>query len=781
MGDKKIFNLSVPYAGINKKASHKQKPPYYTPDCVNVRPDNTIQGRENIGSRPGLGRYFFEQLGSGNPIRMLEEVDYIKANDKILYADYFKDQTIDSEWSIPSWLTYAPSIVPDTGVLTDTNGESGLVHSAFTPFDATAAYYIELSILPYYMEHWGKYRIYFNLDNTTPAIGTQGVCVEIVLSGISGDYSGSLTEVQSGIGTTTAFTSGTNGSALPGVLGILKSGTSAKIYWRGVLILDHTLTGTYAGSRVGLSMLGTETDSVCIVDGFRFSYSQGTYRQDDRKFIVAASNGSLYTNYTYISKLEAVSSTLTIASDRQIIGAERGQKLYIADIGDVKTKQIDGTVSGTTFDSTSVTDWTTLGIDKEDDRLVILSGTGAVVAGSYAIGTVAAGSLTLSSAPGDGTAITFYIQRCPKIYDPGSNTLTAWTASSGKGSVPIGYECICTYRDRMVLAGGTSWHMSRQGDPLDWLYSDLDSQGAIAGTTSEAGQLGGRLKALVKFSDDYLLFLCDTSAWRLRGDPRYGGQLDCVSHDIGCVDKRAYCTTPEGECYWLSYQGLFYLSSISGSLPKNVSTKMLPNELKNLDSKKYTINLRYDLNYRGVHIYVTPTGTEQAKQYWYDPSAEAFWPVTIPSTMQPTSMLQYTSQDVGNSCVLFGCKDGYVRNYDDNYEIDDGTSFDSHIVYGPLLNWDEYYSGRVKELSCELSRDSGIVRWKLLKGNSAQNLVDDPTIFVSGTWSMFGMSNKTRPNMNSQYWGLKLSNEEDRRWSIENIRTVTEQAGVMRT
>lgn len=777
---KKILELTVPRQGINKKASHKQKPPYYTPDCLNVRPDNTLQGRENIGSRPGLGKYFFEQLGSGNPVNMLEEVDYIKQNDKVLYADYFEDETISSEWSIPSWLTYAPTILPDSGMLSNEYGEAGLVHSAYTPFDANAAYYIELLILPYYMEHWGKYRIYFNLDNTTPAIGTAGVCCELELTGTTGTYTGSLTEVQAGIGTATAFTAGTNGSALPGTLAILKSGTSAKVYWRGVLILDHTLTGTYAGSRVGFSMYGTETDSVCIIDGFRFSYSTGTYRQNDRKFLVAASNGILYSNYTYVPKLEAVTSNLTIAADRQILGTERGQKLYIADYGDVKTRQIDGVISGTSLDSASVSDWTTLGIDTDDDKVVILSATGATVAGAYDISTIASGNLTLSSSPGDGTAATFYIQRCPKIYDPASNTLVKWTATTGKGSVPVGYPNIITYRDRMVFAGDTAWFMSRQGDPLDWDTSQTDAKSAISGTVSDAGQLGGRLKALVKFNDDYILFLCDTSVWRLRGDPLYGGQLDSVSNVIGCVDKRAYCTTPEGSCYWLSYEGLYLLSSVTGSLPDNVSEGKLPSDLKNIDSKLYTVNLCYDLSDRGIHIYLTPKGTFKSKHYWFDIADKSFWPVEIPSTLQPYTTLAYTSQDVGKSCVLLGCKDGYIRNYDDAYEIDDGTEFNSHIVYGPMMNWDDYKEGRVEELSCELSRDSGEVKFELLKGNSAQNLVDNPTIFMSGTWSLFGTSNKTRPKMKSIYWGVKLSNNENRRWSLESIKAVTEQSGQMK-
>ena len=51
---KKAFNLTTPMGGLYRRRSWGETPPFTTSDCMNVRPDDTISGRERIGSRPGI-------------------------------------------------------------------------------------------------------------------------------------------------------------------------------------------------------------------------------------------------------------------------------------------------------------------------------------------------------------------------------------------------------------------------------------------------------------------------------------------------------------------------------------------------------------------------------------------------------------------------------------------------------------------------------------------------------------------------------------------------------
>lgn len=76
----------------------------------------------------------------------------------------------------------------------------------------------------------------------------------------------------------------------------------------------------------------------------------------------------------------------------------------------------DGVVSSTSFDSATFTDWVTQGIVAGIDTVDITAGTGPTLA-EYVISVVATGALTLSSAPGDGTSLTFVVSRPVANYD----------------------------------------------------------------------------------------------------------------------------------------------------------------------------------------------------------------------------------------------------------------------------------------------------------------------------------------------------------------------------
>ncbi|MCK8404177.1 hypothetical protein LXA53_17625, partial [Erwinia amylovora] len=82
----------------------------------------------------------------------------------------------------------------------------------------------------------------------------------------------------------------------------------------------------------------------------------------------------------------------TLASDRQLTAADRGQKLYIADCSESIASGTDGVfTSNNSFDSATYTDWTTIlegstGRSKDDYVLVVT--TAGICAGIYAITTV---------------------------------------------------------------------------------------------------------------------------------------------------------------------------------------------------------------------------------------------------------------------------------------------------------------------------------------------------------------------------------------------------------
>ena len=76
----------------------------------------------------------------------------------------------------------------------------------------------------------------------------------------------------------------------------------------------------------------------------------------------------------------------------------------------------DGVVSSTSFDSATFTDWVAQGIVAANDTVDITDGDGPTL-DEYDISTVETGNLTLSSAPGDGTDLTFSVGRPVANYD----------------------------------------------------------------------------------------------------------------------------------------------------------------------------------------------------------------------------------------------------------------------------------------------------------------------------------------------------------------------------
>lgn len=66
--------LPFPVGGLYRRAGYQAQPARTTPDCVNVRPLDTLDGRERGGSRPGLVVGF--DPGVHSPVQALRNVSY---------------------------------------------------------------------------------------------------------------------------------------------------------------------------------------------------------------------------------------------------------------------------------------------------------------------------------------------------------------------------------------------------------------------------------------------------------------------------------------------------------------------------------------------------------------------------------------------------------------------------------------------------------------------------------------------------------------------------------
>lgn len=770
MAKQRRINIEFPLAGLNRRAGYRQQPPYSSPDMLNVRPFDAIAGRERGGSRPGLVESHMDDVGG--EVRLLKSMTLAPGDGFTAWSDPFDGSTLASVWSQATWVESLPSVLDRSSVSVDTSVDEGAIVREVLPIDTSKPYSVEAFLIPWAGRWPGTFRIYLRLDDTTPDIEIGGVVVELTMTGEGGEYSASLVSVDTGVESEIDTSTGDVGAVRPGWLSVLVDEDGVSVYWCGLNILSGEVD-SHAGTRIGLGLECTEEGGACVASTFRVQYySTGSVPQN-RSVLVASSEGDLFYESTY-GRMAEVTTDLTLA-DSPLTAAQSGQDLYIADYSSARATGTDGTVSGTSLDAASVADWTALGIRPKDDVVVVSNAGGATVAGTYKIVSVAAGAVTLAIAPGDGTC-AYRIERAPKVYRPLSGAVEIMTAEAGQ--VPSGCPLICRHLDRLFLAGGEIaphvWYCSRQGNPLDWDYSQDDSRRAVAGPASEAGVPGSPITALIPHSDDYLIVACLNSLWRLRGDPAYGGSLDALSQAVGVIGMSAWCKGPGGEIVFLSLDGLYILPPGGESFPVSMSREVLPRELQQINSQTSSVSLEYDVEARGVHVFVTPDSANAGMHWWFDWDGKRFWPVSLNAYHEPTAACFHPGCGAGEAGVVLGGRDGVLRRFSDYAENDCGIDFDSEVTIGPIALASDSEVGTVLSIDAVVAAGSGPVAWSIRPSMTFEGCVS-ASASSSGTWTE-GLNATVRPACRGQAFVLKLAGT-GRRWAMEQIVAITSAAG----
>jgi len=799
-----MLNVLFPLGGLNRQGAYRQQPPYTTYDALNVWPREQISKRVRGGSRPGLERTHPENLGGD--IRLLDSIVFLPgvtstgARDDgvfVCYDDNFERGELSGDYTHWEGAMHGPHLI----------GASPpgykYIYDVYQSGDKTGTFYsvgnlcfskpmsFAIQIIPDDAGYGGDYNLYLNMSpagfSTTYRVG-----VTFHTYGDSGAFSGAigtkdpddfllLTNVGHG------FT-----SAEIGWLILVVDDTDVKVYWRGFLAGSLTLESSptwQAGRGFVLETSSDYPNADCRVGAIRIQGYRDVQSITDpyaldtpglRIMLVASAAGDLYYEKLY-GNMEAVTTDVTLNENRLLQSAQIGQKLYIADYGDLRISGDDGTVSGFDLDAASVDDWTALSIDADDDVVVISNVGDDTVAQTYRIDSIAAGALTLTEAPGDGTC-TYRVERAPKVYDPNENTLEIFTASVGQ--VPTGNPLMARYIDRMVLAGSEIapqiWYMSRQGDETDWDYSQSDSQRAIAGTTREAGVPGGCITALVPYKDDYLLIGCLDSLWLMRGDPGYGGSLDNVSKNVGVVGKAAWCVGPNGEFIFLSRHGIYVLPSIQGgTMAIPFSDKILPAEFKNVNASRVVPSMQYDSEHDGIHVFLTSASDEPGTHWFIDWGTKTFWPIAYAEGCEPTcTHIAATTGHFGNGVILGG-KDGYLRRFDDLTTTDDGTSFVSYVLIGPIPLAPDGFIGKVMRMDAIIAENSGDVSWALRAGDTFEAAITSSDDLDTGTW-IAGLNATVWPACAGQACVLVVTGALGEQWAMEQILVAVSPMGPRR-
>lgn len=674
--------VQFPVGGLVRSLSYQKQAPYTTPDCNNVWPRDTISRRLRGGSRAGLRKWSPTELGSGTPVRMLSGLRLSSNTRQTVLRDDF-DAGMGDNWLEDDWSDGLPMWYKADTVSVDYVGTAGALYVPITDLDVVNPYSVEIFCVPYRGDYSGSYRIWLRMDDSDPQLYTDGVQAQLTMAG--GVYSGQLTVWVSGVSTSYNFTGGDDGAPLSGWFKVLVNTNTVTVYWNNKVLLTQAISAA-AGKRVGFGMICGADNEAILVDTFRVIYRPAVQQQGNDTILLASAGGVLYKEGDN-NAMETVSTSLTIAPDRSVDAKPIQEKLWIADHGTrivVATADID--VTGLEVSDSGVSDWTTYGIDPHDDVVEITNVTGGAVAGVYKITSVAASKVTLTASAGTTGTADIRIVRGLKVYDPSTDALSLVTASAG--IVPVGCPLIAVYREALVLGGPESapsaWFISRQGTPDDFDYAATDVQGAVAGTNTDAGQISEPLTCLAAWMDDYFIMGCRTSLWIMRGHPRLGGGIIQVSSVVGVVDQRAWTFTPEGDFIFLSHAGVYALPRGATSAPLALSDKALPEEFQGFLQTGLRVGLTYDPERNGIHIFQFAESSAARKQWFFDLNDKGFWPGLLDVDHEPATAFFYDSQRIDDQVNILGCRDGYLRRFDDTSPSDDGVEFTSYCDFGPL-------------------------------------------------------------------------------------------------
>ena len=376
-----------------------------------------------------------------------------------------------------------------------------------------------------------------------------------------------------------------------------------------------------------------------------------------------------------------------------------------------------------------------------------------------------------------------------------------WAVYPGgdSGTMPTQAYLGCLYRGRLVLSGNSNyphqWYMSKTANPWNWVYASTDPLSAVAGNNADAGEIGDIIRSLIPYKDEYLLFGCASSLWMLTGDPAGGGVISEVDLTVGMFGANSWCFDGEGNLYFWGTGGI-YKSPLGFRSVENLTEIHLPDLLtdEDVDATSHRITMGYDIKRHGIVICITKLSDGTNSNYWYDLRLKGFFPETYPNECGAYSQYYYSANDNDLADLLVGCKDGYIRKFDNDKDDNIGNTtqlIDSYAVW-PVqhLSEDNDKEGKLTSLTVELAgggagvpfSDTDGVTYEIHVADDAETLIENiisgDVPHSTGTLTGSGRKARIRARVRGAWLGLKfLNSTKSQTWAINRVYGVITPAG----
>lgn len=368
-----------------------------------------------------------------------------------------------------------------------------------------------------------------------------------------------------------------------------------------------------------------------------------------------------------------------------------------------------------------------------------------------------------------------------------------WTETAGKTGLPDGGANISSLSFGRIFLNSVEnphlWFSSRSGDPLDWLTNQDDIQTPISSVTSKAGLIGDELTAMIPYKDYYHVLGTLDQVWVMRSDPAAGGILTNLSMATGIFSNTAWTFDENNNLYFVGMDGIYGLSSeaiVSAAPPTNLTKESIPKLISNLKLNRRTdrVTMAYDKVRKGITMTFAQLDGLWETTLWVDLRTGGIFPEDYIEDHVFMSSVYFNSREADDRGLLLGCKDGFIRKFDEAAKSDDGSNaINSWFTIGPI-NLGESPRDQIKlnELSLKLGTDTDGVVVDIFKEKTSEKVVDnilanaDPA--VSKVYAHDGLNSSLRQKIQGGAIGIKIKNETvDESFSIESIQVEVAKAG----
>jgi len=267
----------------------------------------------------------------------------------------------------------------------------------------------------------------------------------------------------------------------------------------------------------------------------------------------------------------------------------------------------------------------------------------------------------------------------PLVYDYASDTLSAWTATSG--TVPSDARAITTWLGSIVVAAVPDEphivSLSATNDGLNWNFSASGEGAAWSSIGDEGGLISDPVTALIPTPGDSLIVSTPDSLFIWRAHPRRGGVADVLNPAIGVRGQGAWCADEKGHIFMLTNRGL---SVFDGSTVTHISKERIPSDLIGFtyDYLDPRVSMGYDVTFDKIHICVRDDTTPTA--WTYDLKHGGLWEADYEAAL-PYVMTRFDPLGTARASDLLFCGEDGIHRFD----LDGTEDFPRHrVVVGPM-------------------------------------------------------------------------------------------------